>query len=173
MTRRMTACLALGVALVLIAPARAHAQCPWSLLSGFGYGGAGVGASFLASHPGWPSLQTVILVTGGSMVGGYMTGSRACRANARGEELGGIHKIAVRLGTALAGGTTGAIVAGFITEGVGEPGSDEAILARSIAVGVAGGALLQYLLERSRPLRSNMTLGIDDRGASLMASIRF
>lgn len=60
------------------------------------------------------------------------------------------HRFAVRPGTVLAGGTTGAMVAGILTEGQGEPGSDEATLATPAAVN-------RFQVQRVIMLRHSLT----------------
>jgi len=168
MIRRVGVALVLGL-MWLAKPATVEGQCRWSLMSSLGYGGAGVGLSFLASNPGWPPLSTLVAVTGASTTAGYMMGARAGRDTPDGPGIGGVHRTAVRLGTVFAGGTGGALVAAVITQGEGESGSVERVLATSIGVGVASGILLQYLLERGRPLTQTMSVGIDENGGAAIA----
>jgi hypothetical protein len=138
--------------LVLTVPPKALSACPWSWLATLGYGGAGVGVPFYVASPSWPALEVLVVTSGVGLYGGSRIGRKACRLQSNGETLSAWHQSAVRLGTVMAGATAGAAVAGILTEGEGEVGSDEAILARTMAIGAVAGVAIQYLLERSRPL---------------------
>jgi hypothetical protein len=115
----------------------------------------------------------VLITSVGGLATGRVIGSKACAARDRGDDLGALHKTGVRLGTVLAGGTAGALVAAVLTEGMGEPGSDESVLRRSLIVGLASGALLQYGLERAMPLSSSVSVGFDGRSGTVGIVHRF
>lgn len=166
-----TSCVVSLILALLAVPTVADAACGWKLLSGFGYGGAAFGSYFYVSGEGYPGFNTVAFGAGG-IVGGWIVGSRACRKLARTEQLSSLHKNAVRAGTVFAGATAGAIAAGFITSGVGEVGADERILAQSIAIGAAGGALLQYLIEKGAPLH-RMSIDASNGKSAVMLRMSF
>jgi hypothetical protein len=94
-----------------------------------------------------PLLMAPILGAAAGVALGAGLGNAADRKLARGQPLRSGHRAALRVGTVLAGATTGAIVSFFLInpEGPGPFGADDGtIFAGSLAAGAALGALAQY-----------------------------
>jgi hypothetical protein len=179
LVRRSILCLLLSVLVEGLLPTTAPAQFPWSAISTPGYATAGLAASIVpAIGLGWnnPELGTAIL--GGGLAVGVITGlaigGTAQNRLARGEELSGAHRNALRAGTVMAGAGIGALASYFVIspeEGDGE--NDGEIFLSFVASGAALGVLTQVVLEsrlEPEPVQVGLSVGPEGRPGIVLSA---
>ncbi len=140
-------------------------EVPWALIDAVGYGGLGFALGFgvgvpLSEGGIGPSPGAILTMAGGIIAGtvsGAIIGKRASYRLSRGDSLTSAHRSAVVLGSALAGGTLGALAAIPLISGQGSGtplGSDEQAFAICAGTGIALGAL--FGVSRSIPVRRHV-----------------
>lgn len=177
---RSISCLALTVLVEGLLPTTAPAQFPWSAISTPGYAAGGLAAAVVPAIGAGNSYESGVAILGAGLAGGaivgWIIGDAAEDRLARGEELSGGHRNALRAGTVMAGAGSGALASFFVInseEGDGE--RDSEIFLSFVAGGAALGVLTQMLLEsRLQPDSARVGLAIGRGGRSeIVLSAKF